>query len=130
MGILLASLTPELGRSPGEGKGYPLQHSCQENSMNRIVHGVAKSRIQLSFTFTFNLSFTGKKWQPQPNQSHFMAEYLAFIHANVFCIILARDEMFWCPRQGTTLLVIPCASSTEHLSQNLRYILEKGNSNC
>jgi len=28
-------LIPELGRSPGEGKGYPLQYSCLENSMDR-----------------------------------------------------------------------------------------------
>ena len=39
---------PGLGRSPGEGKGYPLQYSGLENSMECIVHGVAKSRIQLS----------------------------------------------------------------------------------
>ena len=38
----------ELGRSPGEGKGYPLQYSGLENSIDRIVHGVAKSRTQLS----------------------------------------------------------------------------------
>ena len=30
---------PGLGRSPGEGKGYPLQYSGLENSMNRIAHG-------------------------------------------------------------------------------------------
>ena len=36
-------LLPELGRSPGEGKGYPLQYSDLENSMDCIVHGVAKS---------------------------------------------------------------------------------------
>ena len=35
---------PGLGRSPGEGKGYPLQYSGLENSMDRIVQGVAKSR--------------------------------------------------------------------------------------
>ena len=35
---------PGLGRSPGEGKGYPLQYSGLENSMGCIVHGVAKSR--------------------------------------------------------------------------------------
>ena len=34
---------PGLGRSPGEGKGYPLQYSGLENSMDYIVHGVAKS---------------------------------------------------------------------------------------
>ena len=39
---------PGLGRSPGEGKGYPLQHSGLENSIDCIVHGVAKSWTQLS----------------------------------------------------------------------------------
>ena len=38
-----------LGRSPGEGKGKPLQYSCLENSMDRgacwaTVHGVEKSQ--------------------------------------------------------------------------------------
>ena len=32
-----------LGRSPGKGKGYPLQYSGLENSMDCIVHGVTKS---------------------------------------------------------------------------------------
>ena len=41
-------LIPELGRSPGEGNGNPLQYSCLENSMDReawwaTVHGVEKS---------------------------------------------------------------------------------------
>ena len=35
---------PGLGRSPEEGDGYPLQYSCLENSMDRGVHGVAKSQ--------------------------------------------------------------------------------------
>ena len=39
---------PESGRSPGEGKGNPLQYSCLENPMDggaweAAVHGVAKS---------------------------------------------------------------------------------------
>ena len=34
----LASI-PGLGRSPGEGNGYPLQYSGLENSMDSIVHG-------------------------------------------------------------------------------------------
>ena len=40
---------PGLGRSPGEGSGYPLQYSGLENSMDggvwqATVHGVAKSQ--------------------------------------------------------------------------------------
>ena len=35
---------PGLGRSPGEGEGYQLQYSDLENSMDCIVHGVAKSQ--------------------------------------------------------------------------------------
>ena len=35
--------TPGLARSPGEGKGYPLQYSSLENSMDYTVHGIAKS---------------------------------------------------------------------------------------
>ena len=36
-------LIPGLGRSAGEGNGYPLQYSGLENSMDCIVLGVAKS---------------------------------------------------------------------------------------
>ena len=44
---------PELGRSPGEGNGNPLQYSCLENPMEggawwATVHGVAKSQTRLS----------------------------------------------------------------------------------
>ena len=46
-------LTPGLGRFPGEGNGYPLQHSCMENSADRgvwqaTVHGIKQSETQLS----------------------------------------------------------------------------------
>ena len=42
---------PGLGRSPGEGNGYPLQYSCPENSTDRgawwpTVHGVAKCQTK------------------------------------------------------------------------------------
>ena len=36
-------LIPGSGRSSEEGKGYPLQHSSLENSMDHTVHGVAES---------------------------------------------------------------------------------------
>ena len=45
---------PGLGRSPGEGTGYPLQYSGLENSMDCIAHGVAKTQTWLShFHFHF-----------------------------------------------------------------------------
>ena len=48
-----------LGRSPGEGKGYPLQYSGLENSMDCIVPGVTKSQTQLRdfhlLTYTYGI---------------------------------------------------------------------------
>ena len=48
------SSIPELGRSAGEGIGYPLQYSCLENPVDggawqAAVHGVAESRTRLHF---------------------------------------------------------------------------------
>ena len=40
---------PGLGKSPGKGKGYPLQYSGLENSTDCIVHGVTKSSLWLLF---------------------------------------------------------------------------------
>ena len=44
-----AGLIPQLGTSPGEGNGNPLQYPCLENPMDRgawqaTVHVVTKSR--------------------------------------------------------------------------------------
>ena len=53
-------LIPELGRSPEEGKGYTLQYSGLENSMDCIVHGVTKSWTRLSdFHLIVDLGFPG-----------------------------------------------------------------------
>ena len=54
---------PGLGRSPGEGNGYPLQYSGLENSKDRgaweaTVHGLAKSRRRLS-DFPFHRAAEG-----------------------------------------------------------------------
>ena len=46
-----------LGRSPGEGKGYPLQYSGLENSMDYIVHGVAKTWTRLSNFQSINIQY-------------------------------------------------------------------------
>ena len=48
---------PGLGRSFGEEKGYPLQYSGLENSLECIVHGVTKSQTRLSdFHFSLNIN--------------------------------------------------------------------------
>ena len=48
-----AGSIPRSGRSPGEGRGNPLQYSCLENPMDRgawaIVHRVTKSQILLKW---------------------------------------------------------------------------------
>ena len=52
-------LIPGWGRSPGEGNGYSLQYSGLENSMDCIVHRVAKSQTRLSdFHFLFTFIYT------------------------------------------------------------------------
>ena len=54
-----------LGRSPGEGKGYPFQYFGLENSMDCIAHGVSRSWLQLR-----NLHFTSLPgYQAGPMQS-------------------------------------------------------------
>ena len=65
---------PALGRSPGEGKGYPLHYSGLENSMDCIVHGISKSRTWLSdfhFPFYFFWILTGPSqdrcWEKSSN---------------------------------------------------------------
>ena len=51
---------PGLGRSPGERKGYSLQYSGLENSMDCMVHEVTKSQTRLNdFHFHFLSSEVG-----------------------------------------------------------------------
>ena len=56
---------PRLGRSPGEGKGYSLQYSGLENSMDYTVQGVYKEldmteRLSLSLLYLNKVDF--KTW--------------------------------------------------------------------
>ena len=54
-------LIPGLGRSTGEGKGYPLKYSGLENSMDCIVHGVAK--LDTTEWLSLSLSKHCNKWE-------------------------------------------------------------------
>ena len=81
---------PGLGRSPGEGKGYPLQYSGLENSMACIVHGVAKSWTQLS---NLHFSLSGNKTQNliKENQGR-MSEKLDFPQQSSTCLLSGDSE--------------------------------------
>ena len=52
-------LIPDLGRSPGEGNGNPLQYSCLENPMDggawwAIVHEVTESDASVQLTLSLS----------------------------------------------------------------------------
>jgi len=60
--------THNVGRSPGEGKGYPLQYSGLENSMDCTVPGVAKSQTRLRH---FHFHFGGIETLEPANKANF-----------------------------------------------------------
>ena len=59
---------PGLGRSPGEGNGYPLQYSGLENFMDYVVHGVAKSQTRLR-DFHFHMGKEEENQRMVPGQT-------------------------------------------------------------
>ena len=81
---------PGLGRSPGEGKGYPLQYSGLGNFKECIVHGVAKSRTRLNH-FHFHSSVKLLFKIPPFGFIAFLCYLLAFcftdlcLHCTIFC---------------------------------------------
>ena len=109
---------PGLGRSPG-GNGNPLQYSCLENSMDCIVHRVAKTRTQLSdFHFTFLRGLLSAKHSlgvgggvkvsellslppasllapPSPGKVLFLGN-LSQPHCPLYCVILPLEKS-WLP---------------------------------
>ena len=73
------SQIPRLRRSPGEGKGYPLEYSGLENSMDCIVHGVAQSDM------------TEATWQQQKSDFHFTS-----LHVSLYILVRwERQLMPW-----------------------------------
>ena len=55
-------LIPGFGRSPGEGKGYPLKYSDLENSTDCIVHGVTESDMTERLSLSFISWCSNKNW--------------------------------------------------------------------
>ena len=78
-------LSPGFGRYPGEWKGYPLQYSGLENSMDCIVRGVAKSQTQLS-NFHLHLHLIclwqvcSNKWYSVHSEPHTRRHIMSFVH--------------------------------------------------
>ena len=58
-------LIPGLGRSPGEGKGYPLQYSGLENSMDYSPWGCKESDVTELLSVHFCLFFSWENWSSE-----------------------------------------------------------------
>ena len=66
-------MIPGMGRSPEEGKGYPLQYSCLENSMGRGAGGLQSLGLQKESDTTEGLTRTFTLLQGElilPNYVH------------------------------------------------------------
>ena len=81
-------LIPGSGRSPGEGKGYPLQYSSLENSTDCIVHGIAKSWTQLSDFHFISLHFLIKLELHWSYVCHFAT--VSPLHMNIHIVSFQR----------------------------------------
>ena len=88
---------PGLGRSPGEGNGYPPQYFGLENSMDCIVHGVAKSWTWLSNFHSVNIFFTSCTW--------FLAitviDINKFLPFSIGLAVYSPLNNWWCPSHAT-----------------------------
>ena len=55
------SSIPESGRSPGEGKGYPLQYSGLENTVHGVAELETSERLSLSLFMELFIRVDGFK---------------------------------------------------------------------
>ena len=105
---------PGLGRSPGEGKGYPLQYSGLENSMDYAVHGVAKSWTRLS---DFHFQKVGKCKKRRSSLLWLEPFCFSLWYRIHFCIkvemLVAQLRLTHCDPMDTT----PPGSSVHEISQ-------------
>ena len=91
---------PGLGRSPEEGKGYPIQYSGLENSMDWLIHGVTKSRTRLrDFHFNFpcldnDLGEKSFNFSPLCRVLAVSLSYMAFIGLSCISSIHNRLRIF------------------------------------
>ena len=69
-------LIPGLGRSPGEGKGYPFQYSGLENSMDCVVHGVGHDWATFTFFFTFHKCIYRSRYVVSYSQEYKLEDFV------------------------------------------------------
>ena len=96
---------PVLGRSPGERKGYPIQYSGLENSMDCINHGVTESGAWLS-NFHFNLDSILKSKDITLLTKVYLVKAIGFSSSHVWMWELDHKES-WVPKNwcfGTMVL--------------------------
>ena len=91
-------LIPRLGRSPGDGKGYPLQYSDLKNSMNYIDHGVTKIQTQPS-NFHFHIWEDTNVWAHWTHSFHM---HLSYLGSNPTFLIVWKA---WIPNSSNILFI-------------------------
>ena len=77
-----------VGKSPGEGNGYPLQYSGLENSVDCIVHGVAKSHTRLSDFQPYNGKIHKLQLSPCKSAAGSVEPRWYFMKLHCFLIIM------------------------------------------
>ena len=88
----------DLGRSPGEGNGNPLQYSCLDNSMDRgawqaIAHGVPKSQTHLSNSHTHTHTHTQRDHRRPPTALELVRKQeWAHHHSLLFSLTLEIED--------------------------------------
>ena len=87
---------PGLGRSPGEGKGYPLQGSGLENSVNCIVHGVAESDITKKLSLSSPSMWLCHKFVIKLDLSVYISSSITWVSVlNLYMLHLLCDVQFY-----------------------------------
>ena len=72
----------------GEVKGYPLQYSGLENSMDCRVSGVGKSQTRLSdFTFTFHFHALEEEMENPRDRGAWWAAVYGAAHTNIYEVV-------------------------------------------
>ena len=106
-------LVSQMERYPGEGKGYSLQYSGLENSMDCIVHGVAKSRTRLS-----NFHYA---WEDELKVVYLCIDYhLALKGKDILTHTMIRVKL-------EDIMLISQSQKDKHISTRILY-LEQSNS--